>query len=548
MPIRSNPFAVIVLILLNLVLLAGGLHLILNDPLFVGMRTVASIFYTIEKHYAEDIDREQLFTSAVDQLHNSLDPYTSYIPPRQYHYYEEESQGEFHGIGVEITVRDGLLTVVSPIAGSPADEAGLRSGDQITMIDDVDATTLDPNDAIDHIRGASGTEVELRIRRPGLDEEFAVKIERSAIQLHSVDFSGMIDSLGYVRLTRFSLNSFNELANSLDSLRREGMRGLILDLRGNPGGFLEIAVAITGLFIPEGELIVSTRGRSFTENFEITNFVEGQYADIPMAVLINGGSASASEILSGALQDYDRAVVIGDTTFGKGLVQNMAALPDGGAFRITVSKYYLPSGRIIQKFTNKEWSRNVSYTDEQIEKTYRTLGGREVYGGGGIVPDIVVTEKEANILETWLVYSGYYFDFAVEYLNGRRDSLSLPLDSSVMGEFRDYLQLHGFDYPFELQQKFRNVEEAVARIDSNLLKTEIIRATSRELEDARNELWRKSEEHVFENLNRIVSNLVFSKTEMYQKYTLRHDPVIKKAREILTDPDLYRQILTPVGS
>jgi carboxyl-terminal processing protease len=381
-----------------------------------------------------------------------------------------------------------------------------------------------------------------------LDEEFAVKIERSAIQLHSVDFSGMIDSLGYVRLTRFSLNSFNELANSLDSLRREGMRGLILDLRGNPGGFLEIAVAITGLFIPEGELIVSTRGRSFTENFEITNFVEGQYADIPMAVLINGGSASASEILSGALQDYDRAVVIGDTTFGKGLVQNMAALPDGGAFRITVSKYYLPSGRIIQKFTNKEWSRNVSYTDEQIEKTYRTLGGREVYGGGGIVPDIVVTEKEANILETWLVYSGYYFDFAVEYLNGRRDSLSLPLDSSVMGEFRDYLQLHGFDYPFELQKKFRNVEEAVARIDSNLLKSEIIRATRRELEDARNELWRKSEEHVFENLNRIVSNLVFSKTEMYQKYTLRHDPVIKKAREILTDPDLYRQILTPVGS
>lgn len=548
MTIRSNPLAVIVLILLNLAILAGGLHLVLNDPLFAGMRTVASIFYTIDRNYADHIDREQLFAAAVDQLHNSLDPYTSYIPPRQYHYYEEESQGEFHGIGVEITVRDGLLTVVSPIAGTPADKAGLRSGDQITMIDDVDATTLDPDDAIDYIRGAPGTEVELRIRRPGLDEEFSVEIERSAIQLHSIDYAGIIDSLGYIRLTRFSLTSFNELANSLDSLRRAGMRGLILDLRGNPGGFLEIAVAITGLFIPEGELIVSTRGRTYTENFEIMNFVEGQYVDIPMAVLINGGSASASEILSGALQDYDRAVLVGDTTFGKGLVQNMASLPDGGAFRITVSKYYLPSGRIIQKFADKEWSRNVSYTDEQIEKTYRTLGGREVYGGGGIVPDIVVTEKEANILETWLVYSGYYFDFAVEYLNGKRDSLSLPLDSSVLSEFREYLELHGFDYPFELEQKFRKVEQAAARIDSNLLKLKIMRSTREELEDARDELWRKSEDHVFDNLNRIVSNLAFTKAEMYQKYTLLHDPVIKKAREILTDSDLHKQILSPVGS
>ena len=370
-------------ILLNIIAVYVGLNLLKDDPLLKGMKNYAAVFEAISDYYVDEIDPEDLFNSSIAQIRESLDPFTGYIAPRQYKYYEEESQGEFHGIGVEITVRDGLLTVISPITGTPAEAAGLRAGDQIARINDIDASTLDPDEAIDLIRGAAGTEVNLHIRRPGVSKDFSVIIKRAAIHLSSIDYTGMVGNTGYVRLTNFALNSFDELLTAINNLDQRGdMQGLILDLRGNPGGFLEIAVAITGLFIPKDKLIVFTGGRNFTENFRIHNFVEGGYDDLPMAILVNGGSASASEILSGALQDYDRAVIIGDTTFGKGLVQNITSLPDGGALRLTVSKYFLPSGRIIQKFDNGEWSRNVHYSEAEVNGHYLTEGGTRGQGRG----------------------------------------------------------------------------------------------------------------------------------------------------------------------
>lgn len=533
----------ILLIVLNLTALIIGISLIINDPLFLSVRTVASAYKIITENYVEEIDPEELFYASLSSMKESLDPFTGYFPPRAFQYYEEESQGEFYGIGVEITVRDGLLTVISPIAGTPADEAGLRAGDQVTRIGDIDASKLDPDEAIELIRGQPGTIVELRIRRPGLKDEFSVKISRAAIRLTSVDFAGIVDSIGYIRLTRFALTSYAELFQALDSLRVAGMESLVLDLRGNPGGFLEIAVAITGLFLPQDALIVSTGGRSFTENFDIRNFMEGEFQDIPMVVLVDGGSASASEILSGALQDYDRAVIVGDTTFGKGLVQNINELEGGGALRVTVSKYFLPSGRIIQKFTDRERSRNVSYSQEQVENTYKTMGGREVYGGGGVVPDIIVHEDQPGLLQIVLAYGGFYFDFAVEYLQDRREEFRLPLDDSVLEEFKTYLVENGVVLPNDLAVTFDDFLRQAREDSAGFLDSEIIDNVNLKIDSAAQDFWAEEIDIIGRELSRAMARLVYSRPELYRKYDLLYDPQIRLALRLLADSERYHEIL-----
>ena len=533
----------IILLALNAAAILIGMFLVINDPLLKGMKTYASIYNIISENYVDQIDPEDIFESSLDAIKKELDPFTSYIPPRAYQYYEEESQGEFYGIGVEITVRDGLLTVISPIAGTPADQAGLRAGDQVTMIGDIDASTLEPDEAIDHIRGAPGTVVDLKIRRPGIQDQFNVRVKRAAIKLSSVDYAGVSDSIAYIRLTKFALNSFDELVSALDSLELGCARGLILDLRGNPGGFLEIAVAITGLFLPKNELIVSTGGRSFTESFEIRNFMDGMFQDIPMVVLVNGGSASASEILSGALQDYDRAVILGDTTFGKGLVQNITPLQAGGAFRLTVSKYFLPSGRIIQKFADKEWSRNLADSIAQQETEYVTRGGRRVYGGGGVIPDIIVTEQPPDILEALLIYGGYHFDFAIEYLQDHGDDINFPLDDSALDEFRDYLETRGFELPNFLETSFSAFLDQANEENAGFLESEVIAELNDKIDKVGDMQWQENQERILRDLNRAVSRLAYNKSDRYKKYEMSYDPLIAKAMEILGDYSQYNEII-----
>ncbi|NIP44382.1 MAG: S41 family peptidase [candidate division Zixibacteria bacterium] len=532
-------------IILNVAAIIAGLYLVMTDPLFEGMMAYATAFHIIKDNYADPIKSEDLFQGSIEKIEDGLDPFTGYIPPRSYQYYEEESQGEFSGIGVEITVRDGLLTVVSPIPGSPADRAGLKAGDQVTMIGDIDASTLDPNEAVDLIRGQPGTAVELRIRRPGLKEQFNVKIERASVQISSVEYAGMVNSTGYIRLTNFALNSLDEIITALESLKLMGMDGLVLDLRGNPGGFLEIAVAITGLFLPDDALIVSTGGRSFTEEFELRNFFEGDYQDVPMVVLVNNGSASASEILSGALQDHDRAVIMGDTTFGKGLVQNISPLPQDGALRLTVSKYYLPSGRIIQKFSDMEWSENLVKTESRAETVYRTDGGRKVYGGGGVVPDIIYDDEDPTILESVLLVGGFYFDFGVEYLQKHGNVLNLPLGQDVLDSFRVYLDSRGVHVSGPIENAFDDFMQAAKQVDPEFPDKAPISSIRAKINGIENESWEKNRDEILENLSITLSNLAYNDNEIYEKYYLRYDPVIRAAINLLENRAEYRQIVNP---
>jgi len=536
-----------IFIVLNIAAIIAGIYLVITDPLFEGMMAYAAAFRIINENYADPINPEDLFQGSIENIESGLDPFTGYVPPRSYQYYEEESQGEFSGIGVEITVRDGLLTVVSPIPGSPADRAGLQAGDQVTMIGDIDASTLDPDEAVDLIRGQPGTSVELRIRRPGLKEQFNVKIERASVQISSVEYAGMVNSTGYIRLTNFALNSLNEMVTALESLKMMGMDGLVLDLRGNPGGFLEIAVAITGLFLPDEALIVSTGGRSFTEEFQLRNFFEGDYQDIPIVVLVNNGSASASEILSGALQDHDRAVIMGDTTFGKGLVQNISPLPQDGALRLTVSKYYLPSGRIIQKFSDMAWSENLVKTEPRAETVYRTTGGRKVYGGGGVVPDIIYDDEEPTLLESVLLVGGYYFDFGIEYLRKHGNQLSLPLEPEVLDSFKVYLDSRGLHVSGPIEQAFDDFMQEAKKINPGFSDKSAVSSIRSKISMIENESWEENKNTIMENLSITLSNLAYGETEIYEKYYLRYDPVVRAAISLLENRAEYRQILEPEG-
>jgi carboxyl-terminal processing protease len=321
------------------------------------------------------------------------------------------------------------------------------------------------------------------------------------------------------------------------------MKGLVLDLRGNPGGFLEIAVAITGLFLPDNAMIVSTGGRSFTEEFELRNFFEGSYQEIPMAVLVNNGSASASEILSGALQDHDRAVIIGDTTFGKGLVQNITPLPQGGAFRLTVSKYYLPSGRIIQKFSDMEWSENLVKTEPEVETVYRTTGGRKVFGGGGVVPDIIYDDEDPSLLESVLLVGGYYFDFGVEYLQEHGNGFSLPLDQEVLDSFKAYVDIQGVHIPGEIENAFNEFMQDAEEINPEFSYKPVVVSIKSKLESIEDESWEENREDIIENLSLTLSNLAYGNNEIYEKYYLRYDPVIRKAVALLSDRAEYRRVL-----
>lgn len=536
-------FVISLFVLLNIAVVLSCFNMLEKDPLLVGMKRFASVFETLSEHYVDSLSSEQLFNAAVAGLQDNVDPFTGYMPPRQFQYYEEESQGEFYGIGVEITVRDGLITVISPIAGTPAEAAGLRAGDQVTMIDDFEASTLDPDDAIDLIRGAPGTTVNLKIRRPGLSQDFLVKIKRAGITLNSVDYAGENGKLGYIRLTKFALNSFHEMLTAIANLNKNEIEGLVLDLRGNPGGFLEIAVAITGLFLPQDALIVFTGGRNYTENFSIHNFIADGYHDIPMVVLVGSGSASASEILSGALQDYDRAVILGDTTFGKGLVQNISDLPDGGAFRLTVSKYYLPSGRIIQKFTDKIWSRNVNYDEDLLTEKFYTQNGREVGGGGGVVPDIIVDEEKPTVLEAYLVYGGFYFDFALEYFKENGQSVNLPVDDSVLKDFNKFVSISDIELSSEIEYAYAEFSKILKSKGLYEKNSALLNSIESKIERTHEDIWTSCRERIRHNLSRVMAGMMYSKKQRYENYDLKFDPLIQQAFDILADQNKYKNIL-----
>lgn len=402
-----------------------------GDDLFASGQSVKAqlqkfnyILHSIRDIYFEEPDLSELIDGAIEGMLKTLDPHSQYITAEAQETITEQFQGKFEGIGISFVLQNKWITVVSPIPGTPSHRLGIRAGDRIVEIDGESAWDLATDEVISKLRGPKGTHVNVTIQREGETDPLYFDIERDEIPIHSVEAAFMLDDhCGYVQINRFTATTSDELEEALDSLDDCGMDRLILDMRNNSGGYLDAAVAVADKFIPGGNMIVYTRGRIPRSNDERYS-TEDTYPLYPLVVLMNNGSASGSEIVAGAVQDLDRGLILGQTSFGKGYVQTEMKLPDKSAVRITTARYYTPSGRLIQRPHDKGLAQYLedSITTQEDAETdtsrpvYYTLSNRKVYGGGGITPDVWVDPQYLTRFTSQILNQRLVLEYANQYL------------------------------------------------------------------------------------------------------------------------------------
>ena len=433
------------------------------------MQVLNQIITYINEYHFEKVDMAKLMDGAFDGIMKKLDPHSVYIPPKELEDIDEKFKGKFQGIGIEFDILNGYITVITPVADSPSERAGLQPGDKIIKINGEDAYEIKKEQVLEKLRGKKGTPVNITIKRIGVPKTFTVTIIRDNIPIYSVRAEIMVDdSTGYIRLTRFSATTRQEVGKAIKRLKTKGMKRLLLDLRNNSGGYLEQAAGIADLFIVEKDTIVYTKGKKITTKQVFLADPLYGYGELPLIILVNRGSASASEIVSGAVQDLDRGLIVGETTFGKGLVQRQIPLKDGSAIRITIARYFTPSGRLIQR--PYEEGKNRAYYLElyssnreslidslkEMRPKYRTRNGRLVYGGGGITPDIYIpySSKTTNPVQKIIGHNKRpIFNWASSYTDNYKlnenfddyrsfkNSWKLPMEHHA--DFLQYLKTEG---------------------------------------------------------------------------------------------------------
>ena len=415
---------------------------------------INAILNLIDNHYVDTLNTSDFEDKTINAILNELDPHSAYIPVKKYQAVEEDMQGSFSGIGVQFNIIDDSIVVVSAISGGPSEKLGIQSGDRIISVEkeDVASTGIKNEGVIKLLRGEKGSIVNINIKRRGQLDLMPFAITRDDIPLYSVDAGIMLkEQIGYVKINRFAATTYEEMMEKVNFLQQAGMQKLILDLRGNPGGYLHIANQMCDEFLKDGELIVFTEGRNRPkeETFATKN---GQLENIKVIVLIDEGSASASEIVSGALQDNDRGKIIGRRSFGKGLVQEQIPLKDGSVIRLTTQRYYTPSGRCIQKdygenekdYYLEQYTRKDT-TSQPDSLTYTTKNGRTVYGGGGITPDIIIKrDSTANYLQiNRMISKGWLNEFCLkqsEQLKKKNIQSHTEIDKAIIyAQYKEFV-------------------------------------------------------------------------------------------------------------
>lgn len=441
-------------------------------------KKITNLLNYVQEEYVDSIDLDGLTESTIINMLDQLDPHSSYIPARDLDATNEQLNGNFDGIGVEFNIINDTIVVVAPIHGGPSEKLGIQSGDRIVTIEDslIAGTGITNKDVISMLRGERGTKVKIEIARRGIKKLLPFNIERDKIPIYSVDAGYMIDDeIGYIKISRFGATTYDEFIEKLDLLVNGGMNSLILDLRGNPGGYLNAAIKICDEFLEDGKLIVYTEGRSRPKDSAFATR-QGDFEKGKLVILVDEGSASASEIVSGAVQDNDRGTIVGRRTFGKGLVQEQVELADGSAVRLTIARYYTPTGRSIQRpysededyyadfynrIENGELYEADSISVDEKER-FVTPGGKVVYGGGGIVPDVFVPLDTTSYSDfhRQLINTGLMREYAVEYASKYRAKLDeYPTAKSFREKFQfgedDYSQLVTF-----AEKKELNIDDA----------------------------------------------------------------------------------------
>lgn len=512
------------------------------------LKTFNAMVKVLEENYVDSIRVDEAFGAASRAMLNTVDPYTEYYTAEDRDDLLKMTTGEYAGIGSYITEYDGYVCISQPMEGSPAAIAGLLPGDRIVRVDTVDTKGLKNSAVSQLLKGTPGTDVHIDIVRPYVEDSLkSVTVTRAKVTEKSVPFFGMISpSVGYIRLNSFIVNSAKEMTAALDSLKKNpGFSRLVIDLRGNYGGLVESAIEILGNFLPKGTEVLRTKGKGSERIYKTRS--NPSFPDIPIAVLIDGSTASSSEIMAGALQDLDRAVLVGNRSFGKGLVQTTFPLPHDAMLKVTVSKYYIPSGRLIQAldYSRRNPDGSVARTPDSLTNVYHTLRGREVRDGGGLQPDSVVKVKAYSDLLYNLVTKNKIFDFANKYRASHPAPAStggIVVDDTVYAEFCDFVKGSGMKYDTSFDALLKELRK---QVDEQDYMTEANDSTMAVLEKAlgsnlERDLEFKRKE-IADYLAEEIASRYFGESGRVA-VEIRTDPVVTEAVEILESP-LYEAIL-----
>ena len=507
-----------------------------------------TLFRELNMFYVDDTDPGELIKTSIDAMLKSLDPYTNYIPESDIENYKLMTTGQYGGIGALIRKGDEYIIISDPYEGKPAQLAGLKSGDIILEIDGYDVKGKTTKQVSERLKGSPNTELKLKIERPGTENPLDFSITRKEIKINNVPYFGMInDSIGYMRLARFTTDAAKEVKEAVVSLKEQNAKGIIFDLRGNPGGLLMESIKISNLFVNKGEDIVSTKGKVSQWDKEYKAMFAPIDTEIPLVVLINSQSASASEIVSGSLQDLDRAVILGERSFGKGLVQSTRKLSYNAQLKVTIAKYYIPSGRCIQAldYKNRRDDGSVGKIPDSLTTEYVTKKGRLVRDGGGILPDIIHESEFMSPISVSLVIKSLIFDYATEYTLKHysiSSARNFRFTDEDYAEFVNWLDDKEFDYETRSSKELEKLIETVKKEKYFQQSEDAFTDLTAKLAHDKDKDLQIFKKEIKELLSEeIVSRYYYQKGKM--EVILDTDPAIKKAISILNDKEKYNSIL-----
>lgn len=504
----------------------------------------------VDMFYVDSVDVEKTVRTGIDAMLSTLDPYTEYIPEQEMGDLKFITTGEYGGIGSFIRERDGGVYIIEPFEGMPAALAGLKAGDKLLVIDGTDLTGMTSDKVSELLKGKPNTKMTLKIQRPNEKKPRTLELIRKQVLVDQVTYYGVRnDSIGYIYLKGFTDKSAQEVKAAFEDLKKNHhIKSLVFDLRNNGGGLLDGAVQIVGMFVPKGEVVLSTKGKIKQWDHTYRTATEPLDTVMPIAVLINGGSASAAEIVSGALQDMDRAVLVGQRSFGKGLVQSTRELPYNGNLKVTMSKYYIPSGRCIQAidYSHKNPDGSAARIPDSLTTVFNTSKGRLVRDGGGVRPDFEVEEPKVPTIMYYLVSDMVAFDFATEWAQ-RHPSIgtieSFRFSDADYEEFKKFTKDKNFTYDRQSEKLLKNLKE-VAGFEGYLDESsDEFKALEAKLTPNLDRDLDRFKDQITELLSaEIVKRYYYQKGELIQ--SLKKDKVLDKALEVLGNPSLYQTTLS----
>lgn len=515
---------------------------------------LTTILKEIDLFYVDSLDVNKVVNTTINSMLTQLDPYTNYITEEDMGDLKFMTTGEYAGIGSIISYKDSNVVINEPYKDLPADKSGLKAGDVILKIDDTDVSKSTVQQVSDLLKGKPGTTLAITINRPGEKKNRTITVVREKIAIHPISYAAIVDNnIGYIHFDTFTENGAQEVKNSVTNLKEQGATSLILDLRGNGGGIMEEAVRIVNIFVPKGQEVVSTKGK--VKQWDRVMRTPEQPVDslIPLVVLVDNSSASASEIVAGTLQDLDRAVIVGDRSFGKGLVQTVRELPFGGSLKVTTSKYYTPSGRGIQAmdYTHRNPDGSVGRIPDSLTTVFHTKNGREVRDGGGITPDISIEESRPGTISYYLLTENVIFDYATKWVQGNPSIAPVKEFNYTDDEyqkFKEYVKSIDFVYDRISEKTLKSLNEVMefegyketAAAEFKALEDKLVPNLDRDLETFKDEI-----------KSLISSEIVkryYYKSGAVQEM-LKTDKAFDKAVEVLKDNVVYEQTLQPaVGS